>query len=285
MSFSSMLQKNVTGTVSKACILMHKIPEGGIPDMSNAENRTSSYQNLVSMGEKLVSTAKSVTTMDANILNEDELAQNNFVKLDVQYNPSTLHYSSRGGTSISRSNVAANGSNAFQKDNIPYEVILNMDLIFDDTENSDAFSVLDAGSASWTGAAKKGVNALYNLATSEKGNKSLTRGHSVQDISELFVAAIVETYTRMVCVVWNKSVFWGELCGANVEYTMFNSAGNPIRSKVHLEIRQDMQVTPGVSAVTWNTAYNNLFTAANKLSSSKKLTSSSSMVSNILNLS
>ncbi len=285
MSFSSMLQKNVTGTVSKACILMHKLPNDEMPNLSEEAERKSYYQNLVNMGEALVSAANSAKEMDASILDEEKLARNNYVKLDVQYNPSTLHYSSRGGTSISRSNVAANGSNAFQKDNIPYEVILNMDLIFDDTENSDAFSVLDAGSASWTGAAKKGVNALYNLATSERGEKSLTRGHSVQDISELFVAAIVETYTRMVCVVWNKSVFWGELCGVNIEYTMFNSVGNPIRSKVHLEIRQDMQVTPGVSAVTWNAAYNNLFKAANKLSSSKKLTSSSSMVSNILNLS
>lgn len=283
MSFATMLEKNVTGSVGKACILMHRMPENGeLPDLSDSNKISSYYQsNLVNLGQRLQSQANGVTSMDTDLVGRNTQNVDNYTRINVQYNPSTLHFSSRGGNSISRSAVAANGSNAFQKDCIPYEVILNMDLVFDDTDNQDAFSTLDAGSYSATGLTKLAAKSIYNYATT----KSVTKGHSVQDISELFVAAIAETYTRMLCVIWNKSVFWGELCGVNVEYTMFNSAGNPIRSKVHLEIRQDTKVTPGVSAQTWSNAYNNLFKAADTLASSKRLTSSSSMVSNILNLS
>ena len=273
MAFGSMLTKNLTGTVDKAYILLHRPLDE--PKMSEAaEGKAVGYylKKLSSLGESLANTASQAAGQEANLSQSltSIMEEGTLYPLKVQYNPSTLHFSSRGGKSFNRySGVGGNGSGQFQIDDVPCEIVLNMDLIFDDTVNSDAFSVMDAGNASWTGAAKAVASAVSGTE------------HSVQNISELFVAAITNAYSRAVCVVWNKSIFWGELCAVTVEYTMFNTKGNPIRSRVHLEIRQDER---GYSSDDyWETTYNNFFDAAEDLQSSMKLTASSNIVSNIFN--
>lgn len=52
-------------------------------------------------------------------------------------------------------------------------------------------------------------------------------------------------------------VFWGELTSADVEFTMFNKSGNPIRSKVSLTIEQE---TEGSSRMqkAWEKAFKEL---------------------------
>lgn len=280
MSLTSMLQKNVTGTVDKAYILFRRRQEVEDPkDVNDA------FSFLAKMGEKMAASAAAQTGQEGNIA---VYGENDYQPIKVQYNPSTLQLSSRGGKSFNRySGVGGNGSGQFQIDDIPFEVTLNMDLIFDSMEIRDAFSYLDGSTGSITGAAKKAtaikdsVSGLFQNQNAA-GNQEYN-GLTVQDMSELFVSAITNAYTRMICVVWNKTVFWGELCGVTIEYSMFNSKGSPIRSKVHLEIRQDQRSNATVAA--WKRTYKGLFTAANKLSTDKKLTSTSSMVSNYLNLS
>lgn len=273
MSVKSMAEKNITGTVNKAYILMR--------DQAGTGNKLGKvpYNGLARVGESLSKAARTTTDMDFTPNTEQ---YKGYTAIKVQYNPSTLEFTSRGGTMISRySGVGGDGTGSFQKANIPYEVVLNMDLIFDDTDNSDAFSMMDAGMYSATGAAKKLTSGIVN----RKQNGTFQKAHTVQDISELFVAAVTMPYTRAVCVIWNKTVFWGELCGVTVEYIMFNRAGNPIRSKVHLEIRQDTQKMPKGQTDRWNEAYENLFRSGEKLAQDGKLTSTSNLASNLLNLS
>ena len=276
MSIQSMTRKNLTGTVDKAYILLHSqaYDMGGtnIQDMNNRTEKA--FSAVARMGQRLAAAASHATGQEADLSGLADIAEeNDFVRVKVQYNPNTLRFSSRGGKSFNRySGVGGNGSGQFQVDSVPYEVVLNMDLIFDDTVIADAF-MMDSGSASPTGMVKRGTSAI------------LGSDHSVQDISELFIAATTTAYSRIVCVVWNKTVFWGELCGVTVEYTMFNSSGNPIRSKVHLEIRQDSRGATTSSSASWVKSYDQMFKQAKKLSASKKQTSSSSMVSNIFNLS
>lgn len=280
MGFGTMLAKNITGTVDKAYLMMHK-PITDADQRKAENNKISSYMSqIASVGQRLASAAGAATGQEGNLADSlSEIAGDDFFTMKVQYNPSTLHLSSKAGVSYNNyDGVGGNGSGQFQVDNIPYEAVLNMELIFDDTVNSDAFSVFDAGNASETGIIKAAASTITNIATT----KSLYGNHSVRNISELFVAAICNAYSRPMCVAWNKTVFWGELCGVTVEYTMFNSKGNPIRSKVRLEIRQDDRANP--SPTSWEKTYNNFFTAAEELSASMKLTSSKNTISNIFNL-
>lgn len=283
MAAGSMIRKNITGTVDKAYILLHSQAY----DMSGSNNEDinsktdKAFSAVASMGQKLMAAAGRATGQEADLSGLAKLAEeNDFVRVKVQYNPNTLRFTSRGGKSFNRySGVGGNASGQFQVDSVPYEVVLNMDLIFDDTVNSDAF-MLDNGAYSPTGLAKRGASAIYDKVKTG----SFGGNHSVQDISELFIAATTTAYSRIVCVVWNKTIFWGELCGVTVEYTMFNSAGNPIRSKVHLEIRQDARGATSDSSASWSRSYDQMFKQAKKLSSSKKLTGSGSMASNIFHL-
>jgi hypothetical protein len=74
-------------------------------------------------------------------------------------------------------------------------------------------------------------------------------------------------------------IFWGELTGANVKYTMFDPSGNPIRSKVTLTIRQDKspENTAYATEQDWDKAFKKMF-------SSKYMTNSFGLTNNISNL-
>ncbi len=282
MGLASMVGKNITGTVDKAYILLHKPSRD--EDLQNDDNSTiKSYMSrIAAVGESLSNAASKAIGQEANLSDalEGINTEGKFFPMEVQYNPATLHFSSSSGMAYNQNpGVGGNGSGQFQVFNVPYEAVLHMELIFDATVNSKAFSVTDSGIASPTGAVK-GLAGLpiYNKVTTGSASKT----YSVQNVSELFVSAICNAYSRPICVAWNKTIFWGELCGATVEYTMFDNEGNPIRSKVHLKIRQDDRANP--SDMSWEKTYNNFFDAAEKLQKNKKLTSSSSMVSSILNL-
>jgi hypothetical protein len=86
--------------------------------------------------------------------------------------------------------------------------------------------------------------------------------YGVQDISEVFVGAMVRPSTRWVAFVWNRMIFWGELNNVTVRYTMFNPAGSPIRSQVTLCIRQDRSLEDASRYATekeWDKAFDKMF--------------------------
>jgi len=88
--------------------------------------------------------------------------------------------------------------------------------------------------------------------------------YSVQDSTELFIAAMAQNFTRLIGFAWNKMIFWGELVGINVQYTMFNKAGAPIRAKVAIQIRQDQAVGTEDAYATekeWEKAFDKMFSA------------------------
>ncbi len=271
--------------VDKAYILFHKKPISSISDEDEADKKKSGKEtpydkafkalgsNVGTWGTKL---ANMSTSERIEALKEKTNDEEGFLPIKVQYNPSTLQFVSREGQSYDRYS-GVGGSGTFQIMDVPYEVVLNMDLIFDETVNSNAFATYDSsniGSVSGLAKAIK-TGALGNSNSKSSLTENAGRKYSVQAISELFVAAIAHPYTRMVCVVWNKTVFWGELMGATVEYTMFNRDGDPIRSKVHVEIRKDQRFDAASAASDWEKTYDNLFEAANKLAQKSVYSSTS----------
>lgn len=185
----------ITGQVEKAYILFH----------TQSEN-----QELIELRKQREQAKK-------------EMEQAGYFPVRVWYNPSSITMHSRGGEMVTRSGGFGGTSQPgqFQKNAMPAETVLSMELMF------DGF---------------------------------------VAPISELFVAAVVSDYSRLVCMVWNRMAFWGELCEAEVEYMMFDKKGNPLRSKVSIRIRQDgKSAENGAYEKNWHRAYKNLEKEAEKL--------------------
>ncbi len=268
MNVSDFISKSdITGSVDKAFILFNDKY-----DPEEAEENS----NVVDM----INNVATKIDVVKNVFKDEDKDQDfstGFLKLKVQYNPSSVSLVSRGGEYVGRyGGVGGTDSGALQKNIQPEEVVLSMELIFDDTVISEAFSAFDASNYSPTGLVKK-------IATKVSNSSEDFSGYSIRNATELFVAAMTSAHTRVVCVAWKDMVFWGELTGVNAEYTMFNSKGNPIRSKVQIEVRQDGRIAE--DATNWVSSYKNLEKNAAKLSSSSTLTSSSSLTSNFLNLS
>ena len=271
--------------VDKAYILFHKKAIGSISDEEKeeegAEKDTDYAKAFETLGNAVANWGTQLANMSTSerieaLKNKEDSDGTGFIPVKVQYNPSTLQFVSREGQSYDRY-AGVGGSGTFQIMNVPYEVVLNMDLIFDETVNSNAFASYDSsnvGSVSGLAKAIKTGALGYSNAKSAL-TENAGRKYSVQAISELFVAAIAHPYTRMVCVVWNKTVFWGELMGATVEYSMFNRDGDPIRSKVHVEIRKDDRFDSDTAASDWEKTYDTLFEAGNKLAQKSVYSSTS----------
>lgn len=269
------------GNVEKACILFRtdtrKPEDGKKPASENPDAGALSDMaaRIVKQVNGVMDQAAGEGTVDLNQIAKDA----KYIPVRMHYNPSSVTISSRGGETVTREGNTAMSSETgrFQRNAMPTETVLFMELFFDDTVLSNAF-MLDHGAGSPTGMVKTGMD----LNAKRKG-----REYSVATISELFVAAVTSADTRPVCVFWNKMVFWGELCEVEVEYTMFNNRGNPIRSKVSIRIRQDGDPKKnGSYEEIWQKAYVKFAKAAEDIVSNKSLTGSSEnfIVSNLFRM-
>lgn len=182
------------------------------------------FQRLSDMTAKISDAANHVAGEEPKLTELKQTVETaGYRPIRIQYNPASITLHSRGGEMMTREGGFGETSNPgrFQKNAIPMETVLSMELMFDG---------------------------------------------AVAPISELFVAAIASDYSRLVCLVWNKMAFWGELCEAEVEYTMFDHRGNPIRSRVSVRIRQDgEQAEGGAYENNWMKAFQNLEKEAQKL--------------------
>lgn len=270
---------SITGNVNKAYILVlnpEKIPKAD-KNSNNSSVSTDCAKNLATLAGSLQSGGRIATSMfggdDQGLIKTANDA--GYIPIKVQYNPSTLTYYGRAGE-LRNENVGGGSVTRMHNYNMPEETILNVELLFDDTNLTDAF-MMDGSIASVGGIA----GAAKQMFSGE---------YSVKNISELFIAAMFHPYTRLVIFAWNKTVFWGEITSADVTYSMFNKKGNPIRSKVNLQIRQDKLSEPikesdGKTAeydteVYWNAAYENMFSAK----TGKSVFGIDNMASNIFNL-
>ena len=256
------LAASLTGNNNKAYILLHSSSRNG-NDADPAEQLSglakglkasvdgakagSSFADFALSGRQMGYTTSAFGGANAEL--SRRASENDFVPIRVQYNPSTIMINGRGG-SIRRQGIGGE-EDQYRNIDAPSQLTMRVELWFDDTNVRDAFLMEDLTSVRGiaTKTIEKGVNRL-------RGKEE----YSVQDISELFVSAIMTAYTRQIAFVWNKMIFWGELVGVNVQYRMFNKIGNPIRSSVMLEIQQGEKESgdPELEAA-WQEAFEKLF--------------------------
>lgn len=243
---------SVTGNTNKAYILLNKNPNASREDPIGAA--ASGMAGLATTLQKAVDDAgKNQLSFTSLSGMTGAIGQGSYLPLQVQYNPNAISFSGTQGK-VRRTGVG--GQDQFQQMDVPVETVMRVELTFDDTNIKDAF-MFEKLSVTNVGGIVQTVENIAGMATG---------GYSVQDLSEVFVGAMVRPSTRWIAFVWNKMIFWGELTSAQVRYTMFNPSGSPIRSKVALRIRQDAQ--PGENRYAaekkWEKAFNQMFTTKYK---------------------
>ena len=267
------LVSSVTGLNNKGYILFS--------DCNDMDNQDVAAMGLSNLANKLqeaakTTTAKSNTTgFSSYIFDDDSLkdyaTKGNYIPIKVQFNPKTISFIGQSGEVKSKS-VGGENESMFSQTNVPAETILKMELIFDDTNVMDAF-MINSNLLSLAGAADNAT---------QYARAALGMEYSVRDISELFISAMVNVGSRQVGFVWNKTIFWGEMTSVNVQYTMFNKKGNPIRSTVSLQIRQDKNKgeTAYATEKNWDKAFENMF----KVKKTNTAIGINNKASNIFNL-
>lgn len=192
-----------------------KNAESGLGNLKKAVNQKIS----TAMGEKYGFSAEEV----------EKINQIEYRQFTVQFNPSNIRITSRGGgmrpvTNYDATGKASSGSDLMQGVE-PYAEI-SFTIVFDDTNNADAF-MFEKFALSPT-ATIKNVSALVSSAM---GNE-----YTVKPMVEGFMGALRNKYHRIVLFQWGDLRYWGVMNNVQGKYTMFNTDGNPIRAEVSITI-------------------------------------------------
>lgn len=157
---------------------------------------------------------------------------------EVQFNPTTLTLSARGGGRDLIANVTndvtekTEGSkkqpparSGFKYGPLPCFVEIGFKLIFDYELNADAF-MRDKFTLNAT-------NAVKDIANLANGKKDFT----VLPIVEGFLGAVRSEYHRMMGISWGENISYrGMLNSVSARYTMFSITGQPIRAEVDFHL-------------------------------------------------
>lgn len=168
-------------------------------------------------------------------------------KLEVQYNPNTISIQANAKPTPFQY-LQQNIDSGIPTQNFrDPSVVLSVELTFDAMNPKDAFMLdklrISAGDA---------VSAVSGVVKNLTGN-----GYTVQPQTNGLIAALIRDSTRSVTFKWADMSFTGELTEASATYTMFSVSGKPIRSVVHLNITQQVNMESDISY--WDKAFDRSF--------------------------
>lgn len=150
-------------------------------------------------------------------------------KFTVQFNPSSIRVNARGGGRVPVSNFGKEGSNqlgTIQFKRLDPYITVNFTLMFDALNQADAFM-----EERFTLGATTLVKNVATAAVEAAGKE-----YTVKPQVEGFLAAIRDEYHRPMIFRWGKLMYSGVLNSVSGRYTMFNTAGNPIRAEVEINM-------------------------------------------------
>ena len=180
------------------------------------------------------------------------LLTNGFLPVLVQYNPSSLRMNTMGGRISKYTAVGNETPNSIQNTDKETSTYLTVQLVFEDINNADAF-----GKTTFSDATINTSNAA-EVAISTAAN--IREGYSVRRQTEGLMSLLMMKKTRQVIFVWNKMFFHGELLSVDINYTMFNKMGNPIKATVDLQIQQsNANATFASDLEYWNEVFEKAF--------------------------
>lgn len=160
------------------------------------------------------------------------------IRFAVQFNPAELSVSAEG-EEFSEDYVSdATGSgNTVSRRQLSSRARVNFKLIFDDTDNEDAFLSESARLHPETMNKNAGIyRNSPDQILSARENRQKKKEHTVRKQVEGLLATLRNEYTRRVSFIWGTLCYSGYLNTIQAEYTMFNPEGHPVRAEVRIGI-------------------------------------------------
>jgi len=194
------------------------------------------------MAEQMLKRGARGDSSSAKGLSFDELADlmsGRYIPVQVQYNPSSIKFTSDLGGRRRINPVETVGQKGDSQliKNIPKNTELSCNLIFEKINVNDAFIQASEG---WN-ASIGNVTSTVGSAVKKLSGSSGSEPYSVRKEVEGFLSLVSTMYTRDVIFYFGKMCFHGELTSVNATYKMFNKNGDPIHAEVEIKIRQSSQ--------------------------------------------
>lgn len=196
--------------------------------MSKVKTRVNAYQYLHPTSGNVIDRISGVSATTSAVMQDaaKNLSEMKGKTFRVQFNPSSLTITARGGGRSLVSNYGAKGEN--QRTTIQYRsldpyITVSFSVLFDALNQADAFMEERL---------TLGATTLAKNVTSAVTGKEYT----VRAQVEGFLAAIRNEAHRAMIFQWGSLRYMGILNSVSGKYTMFNTAGNPVRAQVQLSM-------------------------------------------------
>lgn len=201
--------------------------------LNNTNNANNGALGALNQGQPGIPTPPLQNGSNAQLNKVFGLAARKLI-FEVQFNPTELSLNASALAINKQSITLSESATAAQtnQDNSSATINLNVNLIFDKMNETDAF-LLESGTQGVAGIATAATTATALL----KGKK-----FSVKPEVEALMAALRESYMREVEFKWNDFSFVGQLQFVQVRYTMFSPAGHPIRATVAIRMKREASV-------------------------------------------
>lgn len=191
-------------------------------------------------------------------------------RFEVQFNPSQVTFQGIGGLKVAKTNYANDGKVAIQYQNMNSHIQMNLQLLFEDYERTEAF--MTEKFSDTTAMARTVVSGAVSDVTGKT--------HSVKPQVEGLIGALRNNYTRKIIFTWGKMQYTGNVTHVSAEYTMFSTDGNPIRAVVNLGIQCTEENMKDNNMGQWQKSYQEVFGKGDLTN----LGSSTQNVGNLLNI-
>lgn len=233
MGLGNTLASSALGSVQKALLIIHKTDASAVDSAQVAVAAENALRGAAA-GLAATSAAMQSAGMNTSVMK-------------VQYNPTSLSIQANAEAipfTYLQQNIDSGIPNQSPR---PPMVVLSVDLIFDAMNPKDAF-MAEKFSLS-TGGIVSSVAGAIQTATGG--------GYTVQPQTDGLIAALMRPSTRVVTFRWADMAFTGQLIEVQAEYTMFSVSGKPVRSKVRMNIAQ--QVESDADIQYWNKVLDTTF--------------------------
>ena len=248
------LGRNITGDAVKAVLCVRSATEIENDTLEKAVDAANAINDkLMDLALKSLE-GKSSTNTFKDI--KSTVSGNGYTPIEVQYNPSSLRFTTSAGMQTDYDDAAGDVSVRTVKK--PASTELSFELLFDDCNIMDAFMLGDNPVTNMsTGNLLQTGKNIYSMAKGE--------GYSVQEQMEALLALLTIQSARQVIFFWGSMSFRGEVTGISSVFTMFNKKGDPVRGKVGVTIRQgdstlESEKSFKYDQTYWKNAFDRVFT-------------------------
>ena len=249
MDYSSILTNtpdSIVKNVQKAVICIN--------DMSRVTHNANQSFNATAIVNAAFEVEKAFRSRNKNGTGEmmqTRIAESGYKIMEVQFNPEELSFN------LSQKSESGNKSKDKGKETLLSQSVKNImtiPLIFENIVNTDAF-MWDKQKVLMQGSFMEKVKA--------SSMAGVINDYSVKTQMDGLMSLISNTATRSIVFCWGDMVISGIIQGAEMEYNMFNSSGNPIKGKITLSVAVNYGTIKSSNRQYWDKAFDKLFEVSN----------------------